>query len=156
MDLQTISSLMKQFEDSDIRELKIDNGDFHLYLSKNKLNQANTSTSVKADEQNSKDENTKIVTNKPVSVSTTEKTEEAGKVVKAPIVGIVYLQAKPGQPSFINVGDHVKKGQTICIIEAMKMMTEVKSDLPGTVTKINVENEDLVEVDQPLITVKED
>ena len=76
--------------------------------------------------------------------------------VKAPIVGIVYLQAKPGQPAFVKVGDHVEKGQTVCIIEAMKMMTEIKSTLTGTVTAINVENEDLVEVDQPLISVKED
>ncbi len=78
------------------------------------------------------------------------------KPVKAPIVGVVYLQAKPGQPAFINVGDHVKKGDTICVIEAMKMMTEVKSTLTGTVSEIKVENEDLVEVGQPLITVKED
>lgn len=66
------------------------------------------------------------------------------------------MQAKPGQPAFVKIGDHVNKGDTICIIEAMKMMTEVKSDLTGTVTGVKVENEDLVEVGQPLITVEGD
>lgn len=151
MDLQTISSLMKQFEDSEMRELKIDDGDFHLYLSKNKQNHSDKQAQISVPVQTAQ-ENTKAVEEE----SKEEKTEDQGKAVKAPIVGIVYLQAKPGQPPLVHVGDHVKKGQTVCIIEAMKMMTEVKSNLTGTVTAINVENEDLVEVDKPLITVKED
>ena len=133
MDLEKIQALMNQFEDSDLRELKIDDGDFHFYLSKNK--------------------NKVTQTVQPV---VQENIDTKVKPVKAPIVGVVYLQAKPGQPAFINVGDHVKKGDTICVIEAMKMMTEVKSTLTGTVSEIKVENEDLVEVGQPLITVKED
>ncbi|MBW7987226.1 acetyl-CoA carboxylase biotin carboxyl carrier protein [Lactobacillus helveticus] len=152
MDLQAISSLMDQFEDSDIRELKIDDGDFHLYLSKNKVNKMRKSQApvVENKEQASKT----IAKSDNTEVESTSDIKDAA--VKAPIVGIVYLQAKPGQPAFVKVGDHVEKGQTVCIIEAMKMMTEIKSTLTGTVIAINVENEDLVEVDQPLISVKED
>ncbi len=152
MDLQAISSLMEQFEDSDIRELKIDDGDFHLYLSKNKVNKMRKSQApvVENKEQASKT----IAKSDNTEVESTSDIKDAA--VKAPIVGIVYLQAKPGQPAFVKVGDHVEKGQTVCIIEAMKMMTEIKSTLTGTVIAINVENEDLVEVDQPLISVKED
>lgn len=152
MDLQAISSLMDQFEDSDIRELKIDDGDFHLYLSKNKVNKMRKSQApvVENKEQASKT----IAKSDNTEVESTSDVKDAA--VKAPIVGIVYLQAKPGQPAFVKVGDHVEKGQTVCIIEAMKMMTEIKSTLTGTVIAINVENEDLVEVDQPLISVKED
>lgn len=148
MDLEKIQALMNQFEDSDLRELKIDDGDFHSYLSKNKNKVTQTvqptvqKTAKKVEE-----------TAQPV---VQENIDTKVKPVKAPIVGVVYLQAKPGQPAFINVGDHVKKGDTICVIEAMKMMTEVKSTLTGTVSEIKVENEDLVEVGQPLITVKED
>lgn len=148
MDLEKIQALMNQFEDSDLRELKIDDGDFHFYLSKNKNKVTQTvqptvqKTAKKVEE-----------TAQPV---VQENIDTKVKPVKAPIVGVVYLQAKPGQPAFINVGDHVKKGDTICVIEAMKMMTEVKSTLTGTVSEIKVENEDLVEVEQPLITVKED
>lgn len=146
MDLEKIQALMSQFEDSDLRELKIDDGDFHFYLSKNK-NNAPKQPVVKAEKSVEKSEPVKAT---PKAASSND------KAVKAPIVGIVYLQSKPGQPAFVKVGDHVNKGDTICIIEAMKMMTEVKSDLTGTVTGIKVENEDLVEVDQPLITVEED
>ena len=141
MDLEKIQALMNQFEDSDLRELKIDDGDFHFYLSKNK-NKVTQTVQPTVQE-----------TAQPV---VQENIDTKVKPVKAPIVGVVYLQAKPGQPAFINVGDHVKKGDTICVIEAMKMMTEVKSTLTGTVSEIKVENEDLVEVGQPLITVKED
>lgn len=148
MDLDKIQALMSQFEDSDLRELKIDDGDFHFYLSKNRNNSAQQSVVKSAPKKIESVEKTQPVTQKDTS--------ENAKAVKAPIVGIVYLQAKPGQPAFVKVGDHVNKGDTVCVIEAMKMMTEVKSNLTGTVTGIKVENEDLVEVGQPLITVKED
>lgn len=152
MDLQTISSLMDQFEDSDIRELKIDEGDFHLYLSKNKINKMKSKPAPVV--ENKEPASKTLAKSEDTEVESTSDAKDAA--VKAPIVGIVYLQAKPGQPAFVKVGDHVEKGQTVCIIEAMKMMTEIKSTLTGTVTAINVENEDLVEVDQPLISVKED
>lgn len=147
MELTDIQEIMKQFENSDIRELNIDDGDFHLYLSKNRLNQ---------NLQSAEKEVTDTTEEKPVQVEETKQTVENTTPVKAPLVGVVYLQAKPGQAPFVKVGDYVEKGDTICIIEAMKMMTEVKSDISGTVTKIEVDNEDLVEVDQPLISVKED
>lgn len=148
MDLDKIQVLMDRFEDSDIRELKIDEGNFHLYLSKNKVNQKTPAEANAVKEQ-------AVAKKQTAPTQTPAKAKPAGKPVKAPIVGIVYLQAKPGEPAFVNVGDHVKKGDTIAIIEAMKMMTEIKSNVTGTVSAINVENEDLVEVGQPLITVEE-
>ncbi|WEV71026.1 acetyl-CoA carboxylase biotin carboxyl carrier protein subunit [Lactobacillus sp. ESL0785] len=73
--------------------------------------------------------------------------------IKSPLVGIVYLQANPDQPQYKKVGDHVEKGDVVCVIEAMKMMTEVKSDISGTISEILVANEEVVEYDQPLFTV---
>lgn len=151
MDLEKIKDLMQQFEDSEMRELEIDDGQFHLYLSKNKLAKC-TATQKKT----VKDETQTAEASKSESKHENSEDYSTDTAVKSPLVGVVYLQAKPGQPTFVSVGDHIKKGQTVCIIEAMKMMTEVKSTLTGTVTAINVENEDLVEVDQPLISVKED
>lgn len=153
MDLDKIKTLMDSFEDSDIRELKLDEDDFHLYLSKNKNNRKNTIVQDKAQNVSEKEPENGVKTE---TVQEKLPVKATGKAIKAPIVGIVYLQAKPGQPAFVKKGDHVKKGDTIAIIEAMKMMTEIKSTLTGVVTTINVENEDLVEVDQPLITVEED
>lgn len=146
MELEKIQNLMNQFEDSDLRELKIDDGTFHFYLSKN-----NTARPTVQPEFSKVKQDTEV--KQPI---VHKKNSLPAKSVKAPIVGIVYLQAKPGQPAFVKVGDRVNKGDTVCVIEAMKMMTEVKSDLTGVVTAIKVENEDLVEVGQPLIEVKED
>lgn len=69
------------------------------------------------------------------------------------MVGSVYLQPKPDQDPYVTVGSRVHKGDVVCIIEAMKMMTEIKSDQDGIVTEVLVENEDLVEFDQPLFKV---
>lgn len=149
MELKDIQSLMNQFEDSNVRELKIDDGEFHLYLSKNKKNNA-VSVNTEAPTPDTQVAPAKKVSEKQAPVP------ENTSAVKAPIVGVVYLQAKPDQPPFVKVGDHISAGDTVCVIEAMKMMTEVKSKISGTVTAINVENEDLVEVDQPLISLKED
>lgn len=155
MDLDKIQVIMKGFENSDMRELKLDEGNFHLYLSKNRNNQVQTKGSASVQETKEKLGQAQA-SSKTVKAPINKAKKEKLAAVKAPIVGIVYLQAKPGADPYVKVGDHIQKGQTVAIIEAMKMMTEIKSKVSGTVTKIDVENEDLVEVDQPLISVKED
>ena len=76
-----------------------------------------------------------------------------GHVVKSPMVGTFYRAASPGAKPFVEVGETVKEGQTICIIEAMKMMNEIEADKSGTVSKILVENGQAVEYGQPLFVV---
>ena len=76
------------------------------------------------------------------------------RAIKSPMVGTVYLQPEPGANKFINVGDDVKLGQTLLIIEAMKTMNPIESSLQGKVTKILVENEQAVEFGQPLVLVE--
>ena len=76
------------------------------------------------------------------------------RAIKSPMVGTIYLQPEPGANKFINVGDDVKSGQTLLIIEAMKTMNPIESSLQGKVTKILVENEQAVEFGQPLVLVE--
>ena len=76
------------------------------------------------------------------------------RAIKSPMVGTVYLQPEPGANKFIKVGDDVKSGQTLLIIEAMKTMNPIESSLQGKVTKILVENEQAVEFGQPLVLVE--
>ncbi|MBG9981346.1 acetyl-CoA carboxylase biotin carboxyl carrier protein [Facklamia sp. DSM 111018] len=76
------------------------------------------------------------------------------QAVTSPIVGIVYFQAKPGEPAFIKVGDQVEAGQTICIVEAMKMMNEIPAPISGQVVEICVENEEVVEYQQVLVRIQ--
>jgi acetyl-CoA carboxylase biotin carboxyl carrier protein len=73
--------------------------------------------------------------------------------MKSPMVGTVYLTPEPGAPSFVSVGSQVKAGDTLLIIEAMKVMNPITADKPGTVTAILVENAQPVEYDQPLVVI---
>ena len=78
----------------------------------------------------------------------------AGNVVKAPIVGTFYAASAPDKPPFVTVGQQVKKGDVLMIIESMKLMNEVQSDFDGTVAEILVKNGDPVEFDQPIMIIK--
>ncbi|QJE00586.1 acetyl-CoA carboxylase biotin carboxyl carrier protein [Massilia forsythiae] len=79
--------------------------------------------------------------------------EPTGHVVKSPMVGTFYRSSAPGAPAFIEVGSTVKEGDTLCIIEAMKLLNEIDADIAGTVTKVLVENGQPVEFGQPLFVI---
>ena len=78
----------------------------------------------------------------------------SGREIKSPIVGTFYSSADPSAEPFVKVGTEIKKGDVICIIEAMKIMNEVKADIDGTVKEMLVSNGDAVEYDQPLMIVE--
>jgi acetyl-CoA carboxylase biotin carboxyl carrier protein len=78
---------------------------------------------------------------------------ETGHVVKSPMVGTFYRSSAPGSPAFVEVGSTIKEGDTLCIIEAMKLLNEIDADISGTVTKILVENGQPVEFGQPLFVI---
>lgn len=75
---------------------------------------------------------------------------DEGTIVKAPLIGVFYASPTPDAPPFVKVGDHVKKGDILCIIEAMKMMNEITAEEDGTVSEVIAENGKLVEFGQPL------
>mgnify|MGYP002735524128 CR=1 FL=1 len=79
--------------------------------------------------------------------------EQSGETVDSPMVGVVYLQPQPGADPYIQLGDTVKKGQVIVIIEAMKLMNEIQATKSGVVTEILVDNEEVVEYGQPLVRI---
>ncbi|MDO9143096.1 MULTISPECIES: acetyl-CoA carboxylase biotin carboxyl carrier protein [Comamonadaceae] len=78
---------------------------------------------------------------------------ETGHTVKSPMVGTFYRSASPGAKSFVELGDVVKEGQTLCIIEAMKILNEIESDKSGTVRRILTDNGQAVEYGQPLFII---
>jgi acetyl-CoA carboxylase biotin carboxyl carrier protein len=78
----------------------------------------------------------------------------AGHTVKSPMVGTFYRSASPGAKPFVELGSQVKEGQTICIIEAMKILNEIEADKSGTVTQILCENGQAVEYGQPLLVIE--
>jgi len=78
----------------------------------------------------------------------------SGHQVRSPMVGTFYSSASPEAPVFVEVGQHVNAGDTLCIIEAMKMMNQIEADKSGTIKAILAENEDAIEFDQPLFIIE--
>ena len=148
---------MSQFDQSSLREFSYSNAGETLHFSKNQQAIAAPSPKVEAP----------LAPVAPASpaVPATETSEPApaevsvspvaeGAVVESPLVGVAYLSPSPDKPAFVAVGDTVKKGQTLMIIEAMKVMNEVPADRDGVVTEILVANQDVVEYGQGLVRIK--
>lgn len=90
----------------------------------------------------------------PVAPAPTPAPAAPAKVIKSPMVGTFYRSPSPGAKSFVEVGQHVAKGDTVCIIEAMKLMNEIEADEEGTIKEVLVENGSPVEFGQPLFSLE--
>ena len=77
-----------------------------------------------------------------------------GHIVRSPMVGTFYQSPAPGDPAFVEIGQKVKAGEVLCIIEAMKMMNQIEADVSGTITKVLAENGEPIEFEQPLFTIE--
>jgi len=89
----------------------------------------------------------------PTAETSTPAEESKYVTVKSPMIGTFYRSPNPESDSFVNVGDSIKAGQAVCIIEAMKLFNEIESDITGTIVKVLVDNAQPVEYDQPLFLV---
>ncbi|MCK8624487.1 acetyl-CoA carboxylase biotin carboxyl carrier protein [Apilactobacillus xinyiensis] len=145
MNEKDIEKLMDKFDSSSMQELKInDENGTNIYFSK--LSSKNSG--------DVKEKNT-VASNTPVQSTDTKPSNSSSKIT-APLVGIVYFSPSPEKPVYKNIGDHVKKGEVVCVIEAMKVINEVKSTVNGTITKKMTDNGSMVEYDQPIFEVEED
>lgn len=95
-------------------------------------------------------------TAQPVASKPSESSGRKTVEIKSPMIGTFYRAASPDTPPFVSVGDKITKGQTVCIIEAMKLFNEIESEVSGTVVKVMVENATPVEYDQVLFVVEPD
>lgn len=94
------------------------------------------------------------VAHEPVTAGSVRPASASGKMIKSPFVGTFYRSSQPGSPAFVSVGQRVKKGEVLCIVEAMKLMNEIESEMDGVIREILVDNEHPVEFDQPLFIVE--
>ena len=162
MNLNEIKDLMAQFDQSSLREFSYKNGTDELQFSKNEARMASEApaqvapvpTAVAASPVVSAPSTPveSAVEEAPAPAETT--VAPAGDVVESPLVGVAYLAAGPDKPAFVTVGDSVKKGQTLVIIEAMKVMNEIPAPKDGVVTEILVSNEEMVEFGKGLVRIK--
>ena len=156
---------MAQFDQSSLREFSYKNQSDELTFSKNESSAAVATTPaasaapVVAPVQPASAPVADMVS-QAASTTAPELAPEApapaaeGDVVESPLVGVAYLAAGPDKPAFVSVGDQVKKGQTLMIIEAMKVMNEVPAPKDGLVTEILVQNEEMVEFGKGLVRIK--
>ena len=162
MNLNEIKDLMAQFDQSSLREFSYKNGTDELQFSKNEARIASEApaqvvpapAAVVASPVVSAPSTPveSAVEEAPAPAETTVSPE--GDVVESPLVGVAYLAAGPDKPAFVTVGDSVKKGQTLVIIEAMKVMNEIPAPKDGVVTEILVSNEEMVEFGKGLVRIK--
>ena len=157
MNINEIKDLMAQFDQSSLREFSYKNGQDELQFSKNEARmtsetpaQVAPAASPVVSTPSTPVES--VVEEAPAPAETTVAPE--GDVVESPLVGVAYLAAGPDKPAFVTVGDSVKKGQTLVIIEAMKVMNEIPAPKDGVVTEILVSNEEMVEFGKGLVRIK--
>ena len=134
IDKKLIKELKDYLEEFGLSEIEYQDGDKKIKVAKNLTSNSN------------------ITAHKPGL--TKQKEEEIGTKIVSPIIGTAYLAPEPGGKKFVEVGQKIKKGQTIMIIEAMKTMNHVQSTQDGTVNKILVKDGEPVEFGQPLISIK--
>ena len=155
MNVEEIKELMTLFNDSNMTEFHLSNEEFEVQFSKREeypqvvsnavAPVANVASSVEA---------------APASAAPSAEAQEApqvatdAKYITSPIVGVVYLQSSPDADPFVQVGKQITSNDTVCIVEAMKIMNEIKSDFNGEVVEVLVENGQMVDFGQKLLAIR--
>ena len=143
MDIRKIKKLIHMLEQSDLNEIEVSQGEESVRISKGNSNDISTSIS-------NTDQSQAATNQDPIESNT----EIIGNIIKSPIVGTFYRKPSPEKPPFVNVGDTVSEGDVVCIVEAMKMMNEIKSEYPGKIISILPSDGQPVEFDQTLIIIE--
>ncbi len=150
MDIRKIKKLIELLEETGISEIEIKEGEESLRLSRH-------STSMEAPQVRYVSSPQMSAPQPAIQQATDNKAAEqkdGTHKLRAPMVGTMYTSPSPDAPQFVTIGQSVKVGDTLCIIEAMKMFNEIEADRAGTITAIHVANGDPVEYDQPLFTIE--
>lgn len=147
MELSNIYEIWDRFEKSDIAEFELDMDNVHLALKKQTANVPGVAPVATAVTQSASE-------TAPAVLDKKEEKTDANNAICAPLVGTFFVAASPDSKPYVQVGDAVKKGDVIGIIEAMKLMNEVKADKDGIVANIPVEDGSMVEYGQVLIELK--
>ena len=149
MDIRKVKKLIEMLEESKVSEIEIHEGEESVRISRN----STTTGPAQTD------------SHPPAAMASVEEATKAGiekdepviegHIVRAPMVGIFYEAASPDKQAFVELGKEVKVGDVLCIIEAMKIMNQIESDVSGVISKIMVENGAPVEYGQPLFVIGE-
>ena len=156
MDLRKLKTLIDLVAESDIAELEVTEGESKVRIVKTPAQAQNHMVMMPSNQMMSASQH-----QAPAAASATPAAapvvaapaQASGHIVKSPMVGTFYRSSSPGNPAFVEIGTAVKPGDTLCIIEAMKLLNEIDADSAGVVTQILVENGQPVEFGQPLFVI---
>lgn len=175
MNFKEIKELLMLIDNTKLEYVKLNTSDIELEVSKKVVgnielgtkntltveNKENNIEKVSTTNNSTNEENNIININDTLEdelakENVVEFARENLKEVKAPLIGTFYESPDPDSPAFVSVGDHVEKGDTLCIVEAMKLMNEIKSEFTGKVVEIKATNESMVEYGQTLFVIEEE
>ncbi|MTI14142.1 acetyl-CoA carboxylase biotin carboxyl carrier protein [Sansalvadorimonas verongulae] len=153
MDIRKVKKLIELLEESGIDELEIHEGEESVRISRNSSVPPAQQTVMAAAAPVQAAAAPAPVTAEPAPAAEPAEPVLSGHQVHSPMVGTFYRSPSPSSAAFIEVGSHVKEGDVLCIVEAMKMMNQIKADKAGMIEAVLVENGSPVEFDQPLFTI---
>ena len=150
MDIRKVKKLIELLEESNIDELEIKEGEESVRISRN-----SAAKGMQAPQYIGQPMMQAPAAAAPVAApaEAPKAAEPNGHIIKSPMVGTFYRSPSPSSPAFVEVGQHVKVGDVICIVEAMKMMNQIEADKSGVIEAILVDDAEPVEFDQSLITI---
>ena len=159
MNFKQIQQLIKFVSKTDVAEVNIENNNFKINIkgSKSKVNEASApivQQSVPIPIQTPQPVVVPTPISQPDKIEDSVSSNDSYKTIKSPIIGTFYRKPSPDKDAFVNVGDTVNEGDTLCVIEAMKLFNEIESDFSGKIVKILVEDASPVEFDQPLFLIE--
>jgi acetyl-CoA carboxylase biotin carboxyl carrier protein len=152
MDLRKIKKLIEMLQESDLNEIEVKEGEESVRINRKKESVIHTSAPLSVG-QNLNQSSVPLPQTDSSEIEREQAAENLNHIT-SPMVGTFYRKPAPDKEPFIEVGQTVKKGDTVCIIEAMKMMNQVKSEFDGKVIAINIEDGDPVEFGQELISIE--
>ena len=152
MDLRKIKKLIEMLQESDLNEIEVKEGEESVRINRKKENVIHASNPISVG-QNLNQTSAPLPQTDSSEMENGQAAEDLNHIT-SPMVGTFYRKPAPDKEPFIEVGQTVKKGDTVCIIEAMKMMNQVKSEFDGKVIAINIEDGDPVEFGQELISIE--
>ena len=144
MDIRKIKKLIEMLQESDLKEIEVSQGDESVRILRGGSNEIGI---------NKISQQAEVYSAEPDIEQKIEPKKIEGNIITSPIVGTFYRKPSPDKDPFIKIGDTVKQGDVLCIIEAMKMMNEIKSDFSGKIVSIDVEDGQPVEYGQHIITI---
>jgi len=150
MDIRKVKKLIEMLENSNLEEIEIQEGEESVRLVKGSSKTSSPSYAQPVALPQDSSPADSLVESSP---ETAEEEKEDGNFINSPMVGTFYASASPGTKPFVNVGDTVNEGDVVCIVEAMKMMNEIKSEFSGKIVSIKVENSEPVEYGQALFEI---